>query len=74
MNAKLVEAGGTPINLTSIMIGAFVFRSLRLRRAHDAQISFAYPGNGCTDWSTMIPSYYDMQCQPMTVEPVTPIR
>ena len=50
-NAKLVEAGMTPINLTSIMIG-----------------------NGCTDFTTMIPSYYDMQCKPMSVEPIMSTR
>ncbi|GBE82719.1 Carboxypeptidase Y homolog A [Sparassis crispa] len=45
-NAKLVEAGMTPINLTSIMIG-----------------------NGCTDVTTMLPSYYDMQCTGVTAPP-----
>ncbi|KAI0666416.1 serine carboxypeptidase [Trametes maxima] len=38
-NSELIEAGITPINLTSIMIG-----------------------NGCTDFATMFPSYYDAQC------------
>ncbi|KAL1939260.1 hypothetical protein VTO73DRAFT_10063 [Trametes versicolor] len=38
-NAQLIEAGVTPINLTSVMIG-----------------------NGCTDFATMFPSYYDAQC------------
>ncbi|OJT03161.1 Carboxypeptidase Y -like protein [Trametes pubescens] len=38
-NAELVQAGLTPVNLTSIMLG-----------------------NGCTDFSTMFPSYYDAQC------------
>ncbi|KAI0769995.1 serine carboxypeptidase [Fomes fomentarius] len=46
-NAQLVEAGLTPINLTSIMIG-----------------------NGCTDFATMFPSYYDAQCQDPTFPPV----
>ncbi|KAI0933476.1 hypothetical protein AcV5_005612 [Taiwanofungus camphoratus] len=49
-NVKLAEAGLTPINLTSVMIG-----------------------NGCTDWSTMTLSYYDMQCKPMSVAPVQDI-
>ncbi|RDX49394.1 serine carboxypeptidase [Lentinus brumalis] len=42
-NAQLLEAGLTPINLTSVMIG-----------------------NGCTDFATMYPSYYDAQCQDPT--------
>jgi len=50
MNSKLVEAGITPINLTSIMIG-----------------------NGCTDTATMLTSYYEMQCQKRTVDPVVDI-
>ncbi|KAI0779113.1 serine carboxypeptidase [Irpex lacteus] len=49
-NAKLIAAGATPVNLTSIMIG-----------------------NGCSDWTTMIPSYYDMQCKSETVAPVMDI-
>ncbi|TBU41993.1 serine carboxypeptidase [Dichomitus squalens] len=39
-NPQLIEAGLTPINLSSIMIG-----------------------NGCTDFSTMFPSYYFAQCE-----------
>ncbi|KAH9916737.1 serine carboxypeptidase [Epithele typhae] len=42
-NKELVEAGLTPVNLSSIMIG-----------------------NGCTDFGTMFPSYYDAQCQDPT--------
>ena len=42
-NEQLVEAGLTPINLSSVMIG-----------------------NGCTDFATMYPSYYDVQCQDPT--------
>ncbi|KAI0777169.1 serine carboxypeptidase [Trametes elegans] len=38
-NSALVEAGVTPINLTSVMLG-----------------------NGCTDFATMFPSFYDAQC------------
>ncbi|KAJ3521507.1 hypothetical protein NM688_g9008 [Phlebia brevispora] len=30
-------------------------------------------GNGCTDWETMIPSYYDMQCSPKSVPPILSI-
>lgn len=30
-------------------------------------------GNGCTDQSTMIPSYYDMECTGVTVDPVLDI-
>ncbi|KAH8081981.1 alpha/beta-hydrolase [Cristinia sonorae] len=44
LNAKLVEVGMTPVNLTSVMIG-----------------------NGCTNFGTMTPSYYDMQCTVTTV-------
>ncbi|KAI9066157.1 serine carboxypeptidase [Trametes sanguinea] len=46
-NAQLAEAGVTPINLTSIMIG-----------------------NGCTDFATMFPSYYDAQCADPTFPPI----
>ncbi|OSX56451.1 hypothetical protein POSPLADRAFT_1160107 [Postia placenta MAD-698-R-SB12] len=49
-NVKLVDAGMTPINLSSIMIG-----------------------NGCTDDLTMLSSYYDMQCRPMSVPPIQDI-
>ncbi|EKM51694.1 uncharacterized protein PHACADRAFT_261985 [Phanerochaete carnosa HHB-10118-sp] len=30
-------------------------------------------GNGCTDWKTMFPAYYEMQCQPKTIDPVVDI-
>ncbi|KAI0071137.1 serine carboxypeptidase [Panus rudis PR-1116 ss-1] len=30
-------------------------------------------GNGCTDWSTMVPSYYDMQCTPKSVAPINSV-
>ncbi|KIP06688.1 hypothetical protein PHLGIDRAFT_128116 [Phlebiopsis gigantea 11061_1 CR5-6] len=30
-------------------------------------------GNGCTDLKTMIPSYYEMQCQPKSVAPVVDV-
>ncbi|KAL6307995.1 serine carboxypeptidase [Sparassis latifolia] len=30
-------------------------------------------GNGCTDFVTMSPSYYDMQCRPMSAEPIVEI-
>ncbi|GJE98978.1 peptidase S10, serine carboxypeptidase [Phanerochaete sordida] len=36
-------------------------------------LTSAMIGNGCTDWKTMIPSYYNMQCQPKSVEPVVSI-
>ncbi|KAK2459316.1 hypothetical protein APHAL10511_008671 [Amanita phalloides] len=49
-NARLVQAGLTPINLTSVMIG-----------------------NGMTDFSTMLPSYYDMACTPASVPPLLDI-
>lgn len=49
-NPKLIEAGMTPINLSSVMIG-----------------------NGCSDFVTITPSYYEMQCKPMTVEPIVSI-
>ncbi|KAH9934969.1 serine carboxypeptidase [Fomitopsis serialis] len=49
-NTKLVEAGLTPVNLSSIMIG-----------------------NGCTDWVSMIPSYYDMTCTAVSVAPIMDI-
>ncbi|CCM05789.1 uncharacterized protein FIBRA_08022 [Fibroporia radiculosa] len=49
-NAKLIEAGLTPINLSSIMIG-----------------------NGCTDFSYLMESYYDMQCTPVSVPPIQDI-
>ncbi|KAF8627688.1 hypothetical protein AX15_004297 [Amanita polypyramis BW_CC] len=49
-NARLTQAGLTPVNLTSIMIG-----------------------NGLTDFTTMIPSYYDMACTPASVPPVLDI-
>ncbi|KIL59541.1 hypothetical protein M378DRAFT_169205 [Amanita muscaria Koide BX008] len=49
-NARLVQAGLTPVNLTSVMIG-----------------------NGLTDFSTMITSYYDMACTPASVAPVVDI-
>ncbi|KAH9934973.1 serine carboxypeptidase [Fomitopsis serialis] len=49
-NTKLVEAGLTPVNLSSVMIG-----------------------NGCTDFATMVPSYYDMTCSPASVAPIMDI-
>ncbi|KAF8168513.1 alpha/beta-hydrolase [Crassisporium funariophilum] len=49
-NARLVEAGLTPINLASIMIG-----------------------NGITDFFSMIPSYFDMACTPVSVPPILDI-
>ncbi|KAF9444146.1 alpha/beta-hydrolase [Macrolepiota fuliginosa MF-IS2] len=49
-NTRLVEAGFTPINLQSVLIG-----------------------NGVTDFSTSLLSYYDMQCTPASVPPVLSI-
>ncbi|KAI9066160.1 serine carboxypeptidase [Trametes sanguinea] len=49
-NVELAEAGVTPINLTSIMLG-----------------------NGCTDFSTMMTSYYDAQCADPTFPPILDI-
>ncbi|KAI0686213.1 serine carboxypeptidase [Earliella scabrosa] len=39
-NAQLIEAGMSPVNLSSVMIG-----------------------NGCTDFTNMVTSYYEVQCQ-----------
>ncbi|KIP06689.1 hypothetical protein PHLGIDRAFT_128117 [Phlebiopsis gigantea 11061_1 CR5-6] len=36
-------------------------------------LASAMIGNGCTDWKTMIPSYYNMQCQPKSVAPVVDV-
>ncbi|KAI0784828.1 serine carboxypeptidase [Abortiporus biennis] len=49
-NVHLKQAGMTPINLTSIMIG-----------------------NGCSDDYTMTPTYYQMQCEPISVPPILDI-
>ncbi|RDB27312.1 Carboxypeptidase Y [Hypsizygus marmoreus] len=49
-NARLLEAGLTPINLTSAVIG-----------------------NGWTETSTMVLSYYDMQCTAASVPPILDI-
>ncbi len=35
---------------------------------------FMNAGNGMTDFSTMIPSYYDMTCTPASLSPVLDIR
>ena len=64
-NAQLVEAGLTPINLTSIMIGQASPRVC----IHIHSLTGAI-GNGCTDFATMFPSYYDAQCQDPTFPPV----
>ncbi|TFK77895.1 alpha/beta-hydrolase, partial [Polyporus arcularius HHB13444] len=49
-NAELIEAGLTPINLTSVMIG-----------------------NGATDFSGVVRSYYDIQCMDYGFPAVTSI-
>ncbi|TBU28169.1 serine carboxypeptidase [Dichomitus squalens] len=49
-NAKLVEAGLTPVNLTSLMIG-----------------------NGCTDFKSIMPSWYNAQCEDPTFPPTLSI-
>lgn len=67
-NARLVATGMAPINLKSAMIGRCL-RQTKLVASH-RKLS----GNGCTDWKTMFPSYYEMQCQSKTVDPVVDIR
>ncbi|EMD33573.1 hypothetical protein CERSUDRAFT_117687 [Gelatoporia subvermispora B] len=51
LNENLVEAGITPVNLSSVMIG-----------------------NGCTEWPSMTSSYYNMQCQNISVPPIQDIK
>ncbi|OCH92451.1 serine carboxypeptidase [Obba rivulosa] len=51
LNAKLLQAGLNPVNLSSIMIG-----------------------NGCTHEPTMTSSYYNMQCQNISVPPVQSLK
>lgn len=58
----------TPVNLSSAMIGRHYFGRLR---NFGGLTSIA--GNGCTDEKTMVLSYYDMQCKPMSVPPITDI-
>ena len=67
-NTALVENGLTPINLTSVIIGAF---------SEAYAVSFRLQllsGNGITDPFTMIDAYYYMTCTPSTVPPVLDIR
>ena len=68
-NTKLVEAGLTPINLTSVMIGmVFVSQLINSRL-----IVVFTKGNGLTDYATMLPSYYDISCTPASVPPILDI-
>ncbi|KAG6873260.1 hypothetical protein C0995_001034 [Termitomyces sp. Mi166 len=60
-NARLVEAGLTPINLTSVIIESAI---------HDTHNGI---GNGWTDVLSMILSYYDMVCTAASVPPVADI-
>ena len=67
-NEKLRQAGLTPINLVSIMIGSSSVSVHAVTQIDEV------PGNGCTDWSTMLPSYHDMMCSPKDGEPFASIR
>lgn len=72
-NARLLEAGLTPINLTSVMIGEqlmFSFCPLLIKE----KIMSPTPGNGMTDTQTLITSFFDMQCTHASVPPILDIR
>lgn len=66
-NARLVEAGLTPINLTSIIIGMAHTREL------DCIVKSTFIGNGWTDVLSTILSYYDMVCTAASVQPIVDI-
>ncbi|KAG6864720.1 hypothetical protein C0991_007673 [Blastosporella zonata] len=67
-NARLVEAGMTPINLTSAIIGKIT---------DHASPTLPQPllclGNGWTDGPSMVLSYYDMMCTAASVPPISDI-
>jgi hypothetical protein len=62
-NARLIDAGLTPINLQSVMIGTIVYVLRRLL------VIDLILGNGETDFATNMLSYYDIQCTPASVPP-----
>ena len=57
-NTKLVAAGMTPINLTSVMLGTSCCRT-----ALPSLPLTLLSGNGCTDYAGMLLSYYEIQCK-----------
>lgn len=70
-NTKIEALGMDPVNLSSIMIGKHA--ELLRRISYELTTPSQLLGNGCTDQSTMIPSYYDMECTGVTVDPVLDI-
>jgi carboxypeptidase C (cathepsin A) len=66
LNPRLEKAGFAPVNLTSILIGK------KSRRGSLYPLT-SLAGNGLTDFATMTPSYYDMQCSGASIPPVSDI-
>ncbi len=66
-NPRLIEAGLTPINISSVMIGMEI--DVALRSSVDPLV-----GNGCTDFATMYPSYYRVRCEDPTFPATDGIR
>ena len=65
-NAQLVEAGLTPINLSSIIIGlqrSLVYSQIII-------LNLLYTGNGCSDWPTMFTAYYEALCSDPALPPI----
>ena len=74
-NARLEAEGLTPINLASIMIGTcFCEKAKGIARVHGSGRLTLHPGNGCTDWGRMFPSYWDMQCTHKSLTPPLDIQ
>jgi hypothetical protein len=66
-NARLVKAGVTPVNLSSVMIGTFPCYCI-CKYGMTGRL-----GNGMTDTFSMLFSYYDMACTSVSVPPILDI-
>ncbi|KAK7461384.1 hypothetical protein VKT23_008562 [Stygiomarasmius scandens] len=62
--------------LIPVMASTIHDRNFELEKAGLEKINLIsiMMGDGLTDWLTMIPSYYDMECTPASVPPVLPIQ
>ncbi|KAK1217826.1 hypothetical protein PQX77_019499 [Marasmius sp. AFHP31] len=68
-NVELIEAGLTPVNLSSIMIGKLHVSPTMLPH----ELTHATTGNGGTDFWEFLWSHYDFACTEATLPPVLSI-
>lgn len=64
-NAKLLKAGMVPVNLSSILIGESQYDC---RMPYTADV--VNLGNGCTDDTSMMSAYVDMQCSAIPIQSI----